>query len=73
MTHSAITDETRQSRVSGQLVLILVTVFLNIMGLGLILPVMAATQIVLMFFKDNPREAPIIRRELPIPASAFTR
>jgi len=41
--------------------------------LGLILPVMAATQIVLMFFKDNPREAPIIRRELPIPASAFTR
>ena len=32
--------DTRPARISGQLLLILVTVFLNIMGLGLILPVL---------------------------------
>jgi hypothetical protein len=41
--------------------------------LGLTLPVMAATQIVLMFFYDNPREAPVVRRDRPFPASALTR
>src|ERR687886_609283 len=33
-------DKVPQPRVSGQMWLILITVFLNIMGLGLILPVM---------------------------------
>ena len=41
--------------------------------LGLILPVMAITQVVLMFFSGNPRESPIVRRGQPIPARALTR
>src|SRR5918912_4011142 len=35
-----MTHETHPLRISRQLVLILITVFLNIMGLGLILPVL---------------------------------
>jgi hypothetical protein len=41
--------------------------------LGLILPVMAVTQVVLMFFSDSPRPAPVIRRGLPVRANVATR
>jgi hypothetical protein len=41
--------------------------------LGLILPVMAVTQVVLMLFSDNAPESPIVRRGQPIPARALTR
>lgn len=41
--------------------------------LGLILPVMLATQIVLMLFADHPRPAPVARRVQPVRVNAIIR